>query len=125
MPTAEVNNLNTLAVYVSDLARAKAFYAEQLGFGPCDEMPPGVLLKAGEVTIYLEGGRKPKSSAPLSECEVSFCLGTAADSVKDACEKLKAAGVNIIEDYQELAPTFAAFRIADPDGNVIEFAGKP
>ena len=125
MPTVEVNDLNTLAVYVTDLERAQAFYVEQLGFQPCDQMPPGILLKAGEVTLYLEGGRKPRSSSPLSESEISFCLGTAGGSVKDAHEKLKAAGVAIVKDYQEFAPTFAMFRIADPDGNVIELAGKP
>jgi predicted enzyme related to lactoylglutathione lyase len=125
MATVEVNDLNTLAVYVTDLERAQAFYVEQLGFQPCDQMPPGVLLKAGEVTLYLEGGRKPKSSSPLSESEVSFCLQTAAGGVKNAYEKLRSAGVAVVKDYQEFAPTFAAFRIADPDGNVIEFAGQP
>jgi catechol 2,3-dioxygenase-like lactoylglutathione lyase family enzyme len=125
MPTVQVSDLNTLAVYVSDLEAASSFYVEQLGFQPCDQMPPGMLLKAGEVTLYLEGGRKPRSSSPLSESEVSFCLGTAGGSVKEAHEKLKSAGVAVVEDYQEFAPTFAAFRIADPDGNVIEFAGKP
>ena len=45
--------------------------------------------------------------------------------MKNAYEKLNAAGVTVVEDYQEFAPTFGAFRIADPDGNVIEFASKP
>jgi len=125
MSTIEVSGLNAVAVYVADLERAKAFYVGHLGFRPCGEMPPGILLSAGDVTIYIEGGRKPKSAAPLIECEVGFCLETAAGSVKDAHAKLSAAGATIIEDYQEFAPTFAMFRIADPDGNVIEFAGKP
>jgi hypothetical protein len=45
--------------------------------------------------------------------------------VKDAFEKLADAEVKIVSDYEEFSPDFAFFRIADPDGNKIEFAGKP
>ena len=36
-----------------------------------------------------------------------------------------AAGVPVIEKYQQAGETFAMFRVADPDGNVVEFAGTP
>jgi hypothetical protein len=54
---------------------------------------------------------------------VSPCF--ASDSVREAYETLKEAGVKFVEDYNQSTDTFAMFRIADPDGNVIEFAGKP
>ena len=54
---------------------------------------------------------------------MSFCLGVA--SVKGAAESLEAAGVTLVSAYQEFGPQFGMFRIADPDGNVIEFAGAP
>ncbi len=31
----------------------------------------------------------------------------------------------VVEEYQEPADGFAMFRVEDPDGNVIEIAGKP
>ncbi|HHH76050.1 MAG TPA: hypothetical protein ENL03_03380 [Phycisphaerae bacterium] len=49
----------------------------------------------------------------------------ATDSVRQSYEALKASGVKILEEYQEYAPTFALFKIADPDGNMIEIAGNP
>jgi hypothetical protein len=86
-------------------------------------MEPGILMKAGEVTLYLEAGRKNERGREYAMSEFSPCFAT--HSVKGSYEALKAAGVPIRAEYQEFAPTFAFFRIADPDGNLIEFAGSP
>jgi catechol 2,3-dioxygenase-like lactoylglutathione lyase family enzyme len=123
MTTVTVKGLNVLAVYVTDLARSEAFYREHLGFEKCQDMEPGILMKAGEVTLYLEACRQEPRGKGLRTVEFSPCFAT--DSVKGAYRALKAAGVPISVEYQEFAPTFAFFRISDPDGNLIEFAGKP
>jgi catechol 2,3-dioxygenase-like lactoylglutathione lyase family enzyme len=123
MPTIQTTGIQVIGIYVTDLARAKAFYCDHLGLTESREMPQGVLLSAGDARIYLEGGRAAKSAEPLVEAEVSACLGT--DSIRGAHEALKAAGVRVVEPYQEFSPEFGMFRIADPDGNVIEFAGAP
>jgi len=123
MPTVQVTGVQVVAIYVTDLERAKQFYMQQLGMTGGDEMPPGVLLKAGEDTIYLEGGRAPRDAEPLKQVEVSVCLGV--PSVKAAADALEAAGVSVVSAYHEFGPEFAMLRITDPDGNVIEFAGAP
>ena len=123
MPTTRVKDLNVLAVYVTDLEHSKQFYIRHLGFEMAGDMEPGILLKAGQVTLYLEADRKTQRSDGTSTVEFSPCFAT--DSVKASHDALKAAGVRIVTPYQEFAPTFAFFRIADPDGNVIEFAGTP
>ena len=75
------------------------------------------------MTLYHEAGRKNRGAESRGFSEFSPCFATA--SVKQAYELLKSAGVTIVEEYQEYAPTFALFKIADPDGNLIEFAGQP
>jgi lactoylglutathione lyase len=121
--TIEITGMNVLAVYVADLEQAVTFYTEQLGFERGEEMSPGVLLRAGDVTLYLEAGRRARESASREFPEFSPCFATA--SVKESYAALKSADVTIVEEYQEYAPTFALFKIADPDGNLIEFAGQP
>lgn len=123
MATTNVRDLNVLAIYVTDLARSETFYREHLGFEKCEDMEPGILMKSGEVTLYIEACRKTERGAERASAEFSPCFAT--DSIKDSYEALKAAGVSISAEYQEFAPTFAFFRISDPDGNLIEFAGKP
>jgi catechol 2,3-dioxygenase-like lactoylglutathione lyase family enzyme len=123
MATVNVTGLNVLAIYVTDLERARLFYTDHLGFEPCGDYPPGLLLRAGGITIYLEGGHKlPAPQAPKT-VGVSPCFST--ESVKATFTKLKAAGVNIVAKYQEFSAAYATFKITDPDGHVIEFAGKP
>lgn len=122
MPTVTVKGLNVIAIYVADLERAKSFYINELGFVPSQEMPPGILLTAGDLTIYIEGGRTSKVDS-YNAAELHPCFAT--DSVKASYLALKEKGVKIVTDYIEYAPTFALFRIADPDGNTIEFAGHP
>ena len=123
MSTAKVLGLNVVAVYVTDVQHSRAFYMEQLGFEEGEEMSPGILLRAGDVTLYLEGGRRARESKVRRFPEVSPCF--AVDGVRESYEALKNSGVGIVEGYQEFAPTFALFKIADPDGNFIEIAGEP
>lgn len=123
MPTIQTTGVEVVAIYVTELERAKQFYVEQLGMTVGEAMPPGLLLKVGADTIYLEGGRAPRDAEPCKQVEVSVCLGV--PSVKAAAESLAAAGVSLVSPYREFGPEFSMFRISDPDGNVIEFAGAP
>ncbi|MCK5065378.1 MAG: VOC family protein [Candidatus Fermentibacteraceae bacterium] len=123
MAKVKVNDMNVLAVYVTDLEMAKAFYIEQLGFEECEEISPGILLRSGDVTLYMEAGRKERKFESREFSEFSPCFAT--DSVKQTYEVMKSSGVKVVEEYQEYAPTFALFKITDPDGNLIEIAGKP
>ena len=123
MPTIQVTGLAVVAIFVTDFDRAKEFYEEQLGFAVCGDYPPGILLEAGEITIYLEGARNARRSDPHKDVDVRSVFLTR--SVRETHEKLKTAGVPIVQEYQEFSATYAIFQIKDPDGNVIEFAGKP
>lgn len=118
-----VTGLQVVAIYVTDLDRARRFYADLLGFEDRGELSPGRLLKSGDLTLYLEGGRKPGSPAGMELPTTSLCFDSA--SIRRAYETLRAAEVPVVEEYREHSPEFAMFRVADPDGNVVEFAGHP
>jgi catechol 2,3-dioxygenase-like lactoylglutathione lyase family enzyme len=123
MPGFRIMGLQVLSLYVSDIARSLDFYTGALGFEKIGEMEPGVTLRSGELTLYIEPGRITRESEPGKHAE--FCPCFEPDSVKAAFRELGAAGVTVVEGYREYSPEFAMFKIADPDGCVMEFAGKP
>jgi catechol 2,3-dioxygenase-like lactoylglutathione lyase family enzyme len=120
---AAVTGLAVIGIYVTDIKKATGFYVELLGFEVVAEMPPGLMLSAGGLTLYLEGGRKGRATAGLDAPTTSACLTTG--SVKATWERMRKASVPVIETYREPADGFAMFRVEDPDGNVVEIAGAP
>lgn len=125
MSTIATTGLNVIAVFVSDLARAKTFYTDQLGFKHGQDMDPGVLLEAGDLSLYLEGGREPRDAGAASAGVAEVCPCLAVASVQGAHDALAAAGVTIALPLKQFGYQFAMFRFADPDGNVFEIAGTP
>lgn len=124
MSTIKVTGLNVIAFYVTDIEKSRAFFIDHLGFEKSKiKMNTSILLNQGDLTICLEKVETQRDASHLEETEVCPCFGT--DGVKDAYKKLSAAGVEIVTEYTQHAPTFGLFRIADPDGNLIEFAGHP
>jgi catechol 2,3-dioxygenase-like lactoylglutathione lyase family enzyme len=123
MSTVTVTGLNVIAVFVTDLAASEAFYRDRFGFEKTADMEPGILMRAGDVTLYMEPGRAPKASGSTRTAECAPCF--AVESVRSAWEALVAADVEVVCAYQEFSPEFGFFQVADPDGNLIEFAGKP
>jgi catechol 2,3-dioxygenase-like lactoylglutathione lyase family enzyme len=126
MSTIRVAEFNVAAVYVDDLAAAERFYVEHLGFARLRPLGPGVLLGVpDQLTLYLEGGHE-RVETPQADrhAHVSLCL-SAAEGCRKAFERLREAGVPLCGAYEDLGPEFGMFRVFDPAGNIIEFAGKP
>lgn len=121
-----ISSFNVVAVYVDNFDKAFRFYTEVLGFEKKQDMGPGVLLELkDQLSLYLEGGRKPRpenSEGTLPECVLCFSTN---EGLKASFENLKEAGVEIFGEYEEFTPEFHMFRLCDPAGNLIEFAGKP
>jgi predicted enzyme related to lactoylglutathione lyase len=121
----KTNKFNVGSVYVSDLHASLKFYIDILGFRIKEEMSPGYLLTIEDgFLLYLEGGMKPKASTDNTSPCVSLCFD-AEGGIKNAYEKLKEKNIKLIGDYMKYSDNFHMFRIADPDGNILEFAGKP
>jgi catechol 2,3-dioxygenase-like lactoylglutathione lyase family enzyme len=121
--TPLVTGIQLIAVYVTDLDRAVAFYTDILGFTKGTDMPPGLILNSDKAMIYLEPGRAPTDTEPNTTREVSAVFAT--QSVAAARKYLEEKQVRMIGEYQQFGDDFAFFRFADPDGNAHEFGGKP
>lgn len=126
MPVVGLARFETVAIYVEDLEKALKFYTEILGFEKKRAMGPGCLLELkGQLSLYLEGDRKPrikKDIGNIPECVLCFSTD---EGLKESWNRLKKAGVETFGDYEALSDDFHMFRITDPSGNLIEFAGKP
>ncbi len=121
---AQVRGIGTVVVGVTDIDRALAFYKDTLGFTEGEQMlSPGVTLVAGDANIYVVGGREPGQARDISLPQISLML--VVPGLKLAYEALVAAGVTVVEEYDQPSDFFASCSIADPDGNVIELVGKP
>lgn len=121
----KLRDLNVLTIYVSDIERSLDFYTNVLGMVKSRDMAPGVLLDAadGQLTVYLEGGKK-KAPRDVEAPSVRMCFQP-EEGVFAAYEALKKHGVAMVGEYLEMAPAFHMFTCADPDGLLIEFAGRP
>ena len=110
----------TLAV--SDIDRARKFYAETLGFSVTQESPGGILFQSGKGTAFFVYPSQfaGTNKATGMSINVSDFEATVAD--------LRKRGITFIDyDYPELktengvaqTPEGAAAWFADPDGNLI------
>lgn len=121
-----LTGLAVVAIYVDDLEPALAFYEGQLGFVVEDDMPPGKLLRLGDLQVYVEPGRAPRAfgeAAELGRSEVAMAL--LCDGVLAFRARLEAQGARLIGNAFGDQEAFAMFRVADPAGNVVEIAGRP
>ena len=119
-----VKEIATIGIYVSNMEEAKDFYITILGLKDKGEMGPGYILELGGMSFYLEPGRKRNLvNQPLENANIIVCFSV--ESVKEAYEELQKQQIQITMKYTEYSSDYAMFMISDPDGNIIEFAGKP
>ena len=119
-------SVNTLAIYVSDMDKAKKFYTNTLGFEVSSDLGPNLCFlrsRNGSINIYLEAGMK-QSNVDNQTSRLAFFL-QAEETASKAFEALKSAGVTIIQDRPEqVSDDIACFQFLDPDGNIIEVEGS-
>ena len=107
-------------ITTADLAAALAFYRDLLGATVSYEFPgpdgePGYVgLELGDAHLGI--GRDPAASAPPSE---RFSFWVYAEDCDAAVERLRGAGVRILEEPADQPWGERMARVADPDGNVV------
>ncbi len=119
-----------LALRVSDLARAKRFYVDTLGFGLVQETPEVVFMEVNGVVIALLGPAEQTSAAdrfdPFRVGLDHLALAIAdAEELEGLREQLDAAGVpnHGIEPDPATGATYISFY--DPDGIAWELYAMP
>lgn len=119
--------VRTVAVYVTEMEKAKEFYTGLLSFEISADLGPTLCFlrsKSGQVHIYLEGGHKP-NFVDDDTARLSFFLEPER-GVAETFESLKAAGVRLLQAApEEVGDDTWWFQFQDPDGNILEVAGRP
>ncbi len=117
----QTNGLSHLAIRVTDLARAKQFYSETLGFPVMMEFADVVLVNAGGMLLGMRGGN-PETAPddrfnPFRVGLEHIALAVADPAELDGLQKqLDAAGVrnNGVEGDASTGGRYISFY--DPDG---------
>jgi catechol 2,3-dioxygenase-like lactoylglutathione lyase family enzyme len=104
---------------VTDIAKATAFYRDQLGLTLARTHEDFVFFDAGGITIALRGGKAAPSPADLSATELSFEV----EHVKEAYDALRAKGVKFRVAPRIITGTTWATDFRDPDGHVLSIVG--
>jgi catechol 2,3-dioxygenase-like lactoylglutathione lyase family enzyme len=121
--TATVAGYSHVAISVNDLAAARDFYRDVLGF---EVLPrpdfgfPGLWLRVGTLQLHLAVADEPVSPGPGFP---HFALYVPTDEFDATIEAVRSAGVKLLGEPSARVdfgtPVRAAF-ITDPSGNVIE-----
>jgi lactoylglutathione lyase len=113
-----IKKIATVAVYVEDQQKAKAFWAEKVGFEIVAEHPMGpdsfwleVAPKGAESHLVIYPKSMMKDAEKMKASIVFLC-----EDVKSTYAELKANGVEFLGEPQEMQwGTFVQFK--DEDGN--------
>jgi glyoxylase I family protein len=121
--------LSHIAIRVTDLARAKRFYTETLGFPLVIEEDRLVIVNADGVYLALDGGapetRKDDKFNPFRVGLDHLALAVSTKDLDGLKRQLDASGVrnNGIETDPTLGGKYISFH--DPDGIALELYALP
>lgn len=115
-----------LAIPVSDQERSRRFYETYFGFGagPASRYSDGVVMLRNGAGFDLALG--PAEPGTAIEQPPFLHFGVRHDdaaAVRALAERLRADGVEIVEEWDE--PGYASVKCLDPDGYVVETYWEP
>jgi predicted enzyme related to lactoylglutathione lyase len=115
-----IKGLRTVIYYVADLAHAKAWWTDLLGFGPYFDEPFYVGFNVGGYELGLHPGA-PQSGQP----NVSVVTYWGVADITAAFERLRAAGAVEHEPITEVGGDIRVASVFDPFGNVVGIIENP
>lgn len=99
-------------IFVSDLAAARAFYTEALGFVVTVDQGDGMLwLQKGELEILLRPGKPPASPVCYEAAPLGLVLYT--DNLEQTAAEMRRRGVA----FRGTVDSEKCLTFTDPDGN--------
>ncbi len=102
----------------NELAALRHFYAEVLGLEVIEQRPDYVKLDAGLIFIALRCPNRPYDH-PAAGGSIQLAFPT--NEVDQWAERLRVAGVEILEPPTDQTWGHRTVFASDPDGNLIEF----
>ena len=125
--------LRHLALRCRDVEVSRRFYEEAIGFRFIDYRSPN-----GDGSLDLTDGTLNITLLPYKGTRPAFeegdeyiHFGIYVDDLKGAWHRLKASGASGVKtvksrsDIDRDAPPDIAFKVTDPDGNVVDVTGDP
>ena len=118
-----IESVHHVAVRVTDVARARRFYAEVLGLEEIDRPGfdfPGAWFRVGVQQIHLIADPTPASSADTHPIDTrARHMALRVTSYRDTLAHLQAQSISCVARPQNKTP-WPQIYLTDPDGNVIE-----
>jgi catechol 2,3-dioxygenase-like lactoylglutathione lyase family enzyme len=119
--TSPTLRLHSVMLGVTDVDASVAFYTEKLGLKPCGRFGDFAFVDVGGTMITLSGQlakARPPAPAPVE-------LVLAVDGVRDAYDRLRAAGVTFFTEPHTIDGTNDVANFLDPDGHHLSLYGPP
>jgi len=120
MNTFRVQRLDHVALNVTDVARARAFYGGLLGLHeiarPASFTFHGAWFQCGQEVVHLVGRKDP-------DADRSSHFALWVDDVRAAAKIFAGAGYAVNWDTTKI-PGVDRFFVRDPDGNRVEIQGR-
>lgn len=119
--TSPALRLHSVMLGVTDVDRSVAFYTERLGLKPCGRFEDFAFVELGGTMLTLSGQLtklRPAVPAPVE-------LVLAVDSVRDAYDRLRTAGVTFLNEPHTIDGTNDVANFQDPDGHHLSLYGPP
>jgi predicted enzyme related to lactoylglutathione lyase len=111
--------LRTAAYPASDLARAKAWYAQAFGVAPYFDEPFYVGFNIGGFELGLV------PDAPVSRPPGGVVALWGVDDVKAACAHLLALGATMHDEPKDVGGGITVASVLDPFGNILGLIDNP
>jgi catechol 2,3-dioxygenase-like lactoylglutathione lyase family enzyme len=121
--------LRHLALRVSDMGAARAFYQKLLGMTVVWEPDPeNVYLTSGcdNLALHLMSEEDRRAFTPVGQSLDHFgFVVESSEAVEGYERRMREAGVRIVKPFKRHRDGSSSFYMADPDGNVIQILYEP
>ena len=121
--------LRHLALRVSDMGPARAFYQKLLGMTVVWEPDPeNVYLTSGcdNLALHLMSEEDRAAFTPVGQSLDHFgFIVESAEAVEEFEGRMREVGVRIVKPFKRHRDGSSSFYMADPDGNVIQILYEP
>ncbi len=121
-----MTKINHIGIYVSDLEKSREFYeywlkgvAGTLYENPAKGFKSYILNFGNGATLELMTKTGIHGQQALGQCHVSFSVGS-RERVDWLTNRMKAAGIPVLDGPRTTGDGFYESTITDPDGNIIE-----
>jgi catechol-2,3-dioxygenase len=126
VPPFPLRGLRHLAIKVSDMPRARAFYEGLLGMKVVWEPDPdNVYLTSGSDNLALHKAAEGRKEGGDTVLDHFGFLVEEVQQVKEMEEAFRKAGIEIVHAFKVHRDGSASFYMADPEGNVIQILYEP